>query len=436
MKRITAGLLALCLSWMLPVTAAALDRAPILSCQDSGESIQLTLENLEGKIYALQVELILSGTCPDAAFTCEAAGAYSPDCRVQAYEGETVVTLYVCAQDGVLNSGKNLRLGVLKPGARCGMPEQASLILLDRDLNTLDTSGKVDVTTEDRREEEHRVRVTAAEHGKLEISPNFAIEGERVTVSAVPDPGYTLKRLTAADSRGREIRLTEAGDNRYTFTMPDYDVSLEASFISSGSSTPAPGQNTAGTAGTALPFTDISLSDWCYDAVRYVYEAGLMNGTSATAFTPNQTTTRGMIVAILYRMEGSPTSGPSNFTDVAPGAYYASAVAWASANGIVNGYSDGTFRPGNRITREQMAAFLYRYARYKGRDVSARADLSRYPDAGQLAGYAVEPMQWANAQGLINGTSAGTISPAGNATRAQVAVILSRFAQNASQILG
>ncbi|MCI8849839.1 MAG: S-layer homology domain-containing protein, partial [Oscillibacter sp.] len=107
--------------------------------------------------------------------------------------------------------------------------------------------------------------------------------------------------------------------------------------------------------------------------------------------------------------------------------------AWASANGIVNGYSDGTFRPNNPITREQMAAFLYRYAGYKGRDISARADLNGYLDAAQIAGYAVEPIQWANAQGLINGTSSTTLSPTGNATRAQVAVILTRFAQNVVQ---
>ena len=136
-----------------------------------------------------------------------------------------------------------------------------------------------------------------------------------------------------------------------------------------------------------------------------------------------------MIVAILYRLEGSPDAGTSKFSDVNPSAYYASAVAWASENGVVNGYGDNTFKPNNPITREQMAAFLFRYATLKEQDVSPRADLSPFTDASQIAPYAVEAIQWANAQGLVNGTSATTLAPKGNATRAQVAVILSRFAQ-------
>ena len=196
--------------------------------------------------------------------------------------------------------------------------------------------------------------------------------------------------------------------------MPALDVEVTASFVPGGE----------------LAFQDVRPGDWCYDAVRYVFEAGLMNGTSATAFTPNASTTRGQIVAILYRLEGSPVTGANQFSDVAPGAYYAAAVSWASGSGIVNGYSDGTFRPNNLITREQMAAFLYRYASRKGRDVSGRAELSAFADAGQIASYAVEPLSWAVAAGLINGVAAGSLSPGGNASRAQVAVILSRFVQN------
>ena len=122
--------------------------------------------------------------------------------------------------------------------------------------------------------------------------------------------------------------------------------------------------------------------------------------------------------------------GMNQFSDVAPGAYYASAVSWASANGIVNGYTDGTFRPNNLITREQMAAFLYRYASQKGRDVSDRAELGAFTDAGQAASYAVEPLRWAVAAGMVNGVTADTLSPGGSASRAQVAVILNRFVQN------
>ncbi len=415
MKRMITGLLALCLLWTLPVTAAA-KSSPVLTYQDDGESILLTLENLTDKVYALQAEFVLDSACPGAVFSSDVKGAYSPDCHVEVRGKETTVTIYLCAEDGVLNDGNTLRLGVLEPGVRCGMPNQASLILLDRNLETLDSGGKVSVALDEGRET-HRVRALAAEHGEVEVSPVSAKEGETVTVTVVPDAGYVLDRLTAKDSRGRAVSLTGTGSRRYTFTMPAWDVELEARFVPGNGETP-------------LPFTDVSPTDWCYDAVRYVYEAGLMNGTTTTTFTMNTTTTRGMIVAILYRLEGSPAFGLSNFTDVLPTAYYASAVAWGAANGILNGYTDGTFRPNNPITREQMAAFLYRYAAYKGRDVSARADLNHYTDAAQIANYAVEPIQWANAQGLINGTSTTTLSPAGNATRAQVAVILSRFAQN------
>ena len=162
-------------------------------------------------------------------------------------------------------------------------------------------------------------------------------------------------------------------------------------------------------------------------------DKGLMLGVSDTEFGPNLSTTRGMIVTILYRMDGSPAAGSSAFADVAPGAYYASAVAWASANGIVTGYEDGSFGPEDPITREQMAAFLFRYARYKGLDVSAQANLSGYTDAGRISPYAVEPLRWANALGLITGTTADTISPTGSATREQAAVILTRFIRNTSQ---
>ena len=184
---------------------------------------------------------------------------------------------------------------------------------------------------------------------------------------------------------------------------------------------------------TKVMLSDVPMDHWGVEGIDFVMEKGLMNGTSATAFSPSATTTRGMIVTILYRMDGSPAAGSSAFADVAPGAYYASAVAWASANGIVTGYEDGSFGPEDPITREQMAAFLFRYARYKGLDVSAQANLSGYTDAGRISPYAVEPLRWANALGLITGTTADTISPTGSATREQAAVILTRFIRNTSQ---
>ena len=184
-------------------------------------------------------------------------------------------------------------------------------------------------------------------------------------------------------------------------------------------------------AASVSPFGDVQSTDWYYDEVQYVYENGLMSGTSATTFSPDATTTRGMIVTILHRLEGTPAVSTSGtFADVAAGQYYTDAVEWASANGIVGGYGNGRFGPNDPITREQMAAILYRYASYKGYDVAGKADLSGYVDAGQVSSYATEAMEWANLAGLINGTSDTTLSPTASAIRAQVAAILMRFCEN------
>lgn len=185
---------------------------------------------------------------------------------------------------------------------------------------------------------------------------------------------------------------------------------------------------------SSMPFTDVKETDWFYEAVQYVYENGMMSGTGNTTFSPDTTTTRGMIVTILHRMEGIPTIAGETFTDVADGQYYSNAVAWASANGIVSGYGNGKFGPNDPITREQMAAILYRYAQYKGYDVSQSADLSKYTDAEQVSNYANTAIAWANAEGLINGVTLTTLVPQGNATRAQVATILMRFCENVAEM--
>ena len=179
-----------------------------------------------------------------------------------------------------------------------------------------------------------------------------------------------------------------------------------------------------------LPFTDVKSGDWFYEAVQYVYDKGMMTGVSADRFAPASTTTRGMIVTILYRLENEPAvSGGSAFTDVESGAWYADAVAWAAANDIVNGTSATTFAPNSPITREQMAAILYRYAAYKGYDVSQKADLSGYTDAASISGYAKDALAWANAQKLITGVTDTSLNPQGSATRAQVATILMRLCE-------
>ena len=178
-------------------------------------------------------------------------------------------------------------------------------------------------------------------------------------------------------------------------------------------------------------FTDVADTDWFADAVQYVSDNGMMNGTSETTFGPNETTTRGMIVTILYRLEGEPEAeATSAFADVAADMYYADAVNWAAANNIVTGYDDTSFGPDDTITREQMAAILYRYAQYKGYDVTTGGmALNEYTDAGQISEYAVPAMQWANENGLITGSTATTIEPQGTALRAEEATILMRICE-------
>lgn len=176
-----------------------------------------------------------------------------------------------------------------------------------------------------------------------------------------------------------------------------------------------------------LPFSDVSDSDWFYDPVVWIYNEGLMTGTSATTFEPNTSTTRAMIVAMLARLENVTSADSAGFTDVSGSDWYATAVNWAASEGIVGGFGDGTFQPNAPITREQMASILYRYAEYKGLDVSARAELSHYSDADSISSWANDVLLWAVAEGLLTGVTDDQLQPQGQATRAQVAAIFERF---------
>ena len=178
------------------------------------------------------------------------------------------------------------------------------------------------------------------------------------------------------------------------------------------------------------PFTDVSTSDWFYSDVMFVYENGLFSGTDSRSFSPNASMTRAMLVTVLYRLEGEPVgTGSSSFSDVRSGSYYEKAVAWAAANGIVTGTGSTSFSPDAKVTREQLAAILYRYAQYKKLDTDAGAKLDSFSDAGNVSGYASEALSWTVSEGLINGAS-GRLMPKGDATRAQVAAILHRFVEN------
>lgn len=260
------------------------------------------------------------------------------------------------------------------------------------------------------------------DNGSISVSPSRASSGRTVTITVDPDEGYVLDELTVTDSKGEKVELTKVSDTKYTFTMPRSRVTIEATFVEDPDYVePDPSTSVADI------FDDIQPGAWYEDAVQFAYDEGIMTGTSKTTFEPNTTTTRGMIVSILHRLEGNPVVTEEAFSDVSADDWYGKAVAWASREGIVGGYGDGTFQPNKAITREEMASILYRYAQYKDQDVSARADLTKYTDADQVGAWAEEVMQWANAEGLINGMTEDTLVPQGNATRAQVAAMFQRY---------
>lgn len=260
------------------------------------------------------------------------------------------------------------------------------------------------------------------DNGSISVSPSRASSGRTVTITVDPDEGYVLDELTVTDSKGEKVELTKVSDTKYTFTMPRSRVTIEATFAEDPDYVePDPSTSVADI------FDDIQPGAWYEDAVQFAYDEGIMTGTSKTTFEPNTTTTRGMIVSILHRLEGNPVVTEEAFSDVSADDWYGKAVAWASSEGIVGGYGDGTFQPNKAITREEMASILYRYAQYKDQDVSARADLTKYTDADQVGAWAEEVMQWANAEGLINGMTEDTLVPQGNATRAQVAAMFQRY---------
>ena len=249
------------------------------------------------------------------------------------------------------------------------------------------------------------------------------------TVTVLPTdvtkPGYTFLGWFTAYTGGvqvRQIEATETGDK--TFYARWQKTVLPPPPVTPG--TPVTPARPAAPVG--LPFADVSGSDWFYNDVRYVYEKGIMDGTGADRFSPNAPLTRAMIVTILYRMDGSPSvSGSSDFTDVAAGKWFAKAVAWAAANGIVNGYGDSLFGPNDPVTREQLAAILYRYAVYGGMTaVTLEENLGSFADTAQLSAYAIQAMNWAVGQGLINGSGSNLV-PKAQATRAQVAAIIHRY---------
>lgn len=257
------------------------------------------------------------------------------------------------------------------------------------------------------------VKISNSGDGVAKVDKSYASAGNKVTITVTPGRNATVQRITVTDEDGQRLKLTENRDGTYSFTMPNGAANVYARFSGSG-----------------LPFADVPSGSWYYDDIAYVYDAGLMTGLTATAFGPNLSTTRGMIVTILWRMENEPVARHGcPFADVRRGSYYEQAIAWASENGIVTGFDASTFAPDRAITREQLAAILFRFAAYRGMDaVTLRENLSSFQDQAAISAYAVSALNWAVGEGLMQGTS-DKLEPTGSATRAQVAAMLRRFIQ-------
>ena len=246
-------------------------------------------------------------------------------------------------------------------------------------------------------------------NGTVEPKLTFQHIGKSVTFTFKPDTGYKVKDVKV---NGKSVGAVKT----YTIDKLTVSTRIEVEFTNG-----------------KLPFTDVRESDWFYEDVAFAYENGLFAGTSDTTFSPNASMTRAMLVTVLYRLEGQPAvNGRSGFSDVQYNGYYEDAVTWAADNGIVNGTSTTTFSPNANVTREQMAAILYRYAQYKKYNTAASSGLNGFTDHASVSGYAAASLEWAVAEKLVNGSN-GKLMPTGNASRAQVAAILHRFAENVAK---
>ena len=332
-------------------------------------------------------------------------------------DGETANSLYTVTEGTKLTLPTPSRSGYTFEGWYDGSSRVSSPYKVMKDV-TLTAEWDYNGSSSSSGSTRYTVSVEDTDNGSVEVSPTRASKGSTVTVTVKPDEGYELDELTVTDKNGDSVKLTDKGDGKYTFKMPASKVTVEAVFTAAKVE--------------GLPFTDVTSGDWFYDAVAYVYDKGMMEGTTDTTFAPAMNLTRSMIAQVLYNLEERPEApGAAGFPDVAAGAWYADAVNWAAARGIVKGYDTGAFGPEDSVTREQLAAILYRYAQAKGYDTTQGGMAVReFSDSASISDWAQEAMAWAvNAQ-VLSGKGNGVLDPQGTATRAEVAQMLMNFVEH------
>ena len=334
-------------------------------------------------------------------------------------DGETANSLYTVTEGTELTLPTPSRSGYTFEGWYDGSSRVSSPYKVMKDV-TLTAEWDYNGSSSSSGSTRYTVSVEDTDNGSVKVSPTRASKGSTVTVTVKPDEGYELDELTVTDKNGDSVKLTDKGDGKYTFQMPASKVTVEAVFTAVE---PEP---------EGLPFTDVTSGDWFYDAVAYVYDKGMMEGTTDTTFAPAMNLTRSMIAQVLYNLEERPEApGAAGFPDVAAGAWYADAVNWAAARGIVKGYDTGAFGPEDSVTREQLAAILYRYAQAKGYDTTQGGMAVReFSDSASISDWAQTAMSWAvNAQ-VLSGKGNGVLDPQGTATRAEVAQMLMNFGEH------
>lgn len=435
LRKLSAILMTLCLTVgaMTPLAHAAGGLRLVTSSQEAA-SQEVGFSGVSSNCQSFQATFNLSNSTAIYDFMANDVLDALPGIYTTYKQEGSAVTVYVTTKSGVLTGDGSLTLGTISANDGTNFTvEKASGVKVVGSDNSETTYTQVDQggssggsssggsssggsssggsTTTTR-----TITIQSSFGGKVTASASQAAQGKVITLTALPNSGYVLKSLTVTTASGTSVPVANQSSGKYTFTMPAAAVTVKAVFAA---------QETD----PDFPFADVAKGSWYYEGVRYAYENGLMSGTGEGTFSPDLPTGRGMLVTILYRLAGSPAAGSASFTDVAKGQWYADGVAWASANGVVSGYPDGSFRPNDTITREQMAAILYQYARIQGKLDDSRADLSIFSDLDSLSAYAKEPMSWAVAQGLFSGVSADTLAPGGSTTSAQAAVILTAFSK-------
>ena len=299
-------------------------------------------------------------------------------------------------------------------------------------------TGDVELTAKWHRTSSHRydgyITIINPKNGDVSVSDSWADEDDKITLTITPDKGYEVDKIEIVDDEGDKIdaKKVDDEDNKYTFRMANCDVTVTVTFKEEGKTTEdtdkEEDKDDETTETTKLNFTDVKETDWFFKGVEYVVDKGVMSGVSENQFDPSGKLTRAMLVQMLYNMESRPACDAENaFMDVPVGQWYTDAVIWANDAKIVSGMGEGLFAPNMEITREQMVAMLYNYAKYKGYDVTASADLSTFADNASVSAWAQPAMQWAVAEGYISGMGDSQLAPQGTATRAEIASVIMRF---------